>query len=98
MSVATDVMDAGGIGTFNLEHGFPEAVVRGFRSGLLTDYDYHHLTQVHWGSRLIEEDVGGSSGPKQAPCRMSESTGELRQRRRVSGLGTGHALVPWQRG
>ncbi|EWM26351.1 vacuolar atpase subunit dva41, partial [Nannochloropsis gaditana] len=45
MSVATDVMDAGGIGTFNLEHGFPEAVVRGFRSGLLTDYDYHHLTQ-----------------------------------------------------
>lgn len=45
MSVASDVMEAGGLGTFNLDHGFPEAVVRGFRSGFLTDYDYHHLTQ-----------------------------------------------------
>lgn len=45
MSVATDVKEAGGIGTFNIEHGFAEAVVRGFRSGFLTDYDYHHLTQ-----------------------------------------------------
>lgn len=45
MSIAGDVPAAGGLGTFNLEHGFPEAVVRGFRSGFLTDYDYHHLTQ-----------------------------------------------------
>ena len=49
MSVATDVIEAGGLATFNLEHGFPESVVRGFRSGFLTDYDYHHLTQVRVG-------------------------------------------------
>ncbi len=61
MSVATDVMEAGGLGTFNLEHGFPEAVVRGFRSGFLTDYDYHHLTQVR--CRLgSESGMGGGSG------------------------------------
>jgi V-type H+-transporting ATPase subunit d len=45
MSIATNVPEAGGITTFNIEHGFAEAVVRGFRSGFLTDYDYHHLTQ-----------------------------------------------------
>lgn len=45
MSVATGVKEAGGITTFNIEHGFAEAVVRGFRSGFLTDYDYHHLSQ-----------------------------------------------------
>lgn len=27
------------------QHGFPEALVRGFRSGFLADADYHHLTQ-----------------------------------------------------
>lgn len=30
---------------FNMQHGFPEALVRGFRSGFLADADYHHLTQ-----------------------------------------------------
>lgn len=31
--------------TFNMQHGFPEALVRGMRSGFLSDTDYHHLTQ-----------------------------------------------------
>ena len=31
--------------TFNILHGFPEALVRGMRSGFLGDADYHHLTQ-----------------------------------------------------
>ena len=35
----------GGMATFNMLHGFPEAIVRGYRSGFLGDSDYHHLTQ-----------------------------------------------------
>ena len=31
--------------TFNILHGFPEALVRGMRSSVLADSDYHHLTQ-----------------------------------------------------
>ena len=31
--------------TFNIDHGFTEALVRGMRSGFLNDSDYHHLTQ-----------------------------------------------------
>lgn len=31
--------------TFNIHHGFTEAVVRGFRSSFLGDTEYHHLTQ-----------------------------------------------------
>ena len=38
-------MSLGGIATFNALHGFPEALVRGYRSGFLKDSDYHHLTQ-----------------------------------------------------
>lgn len=35
----------GGLATFNMLHGYSEAVIRGFRSGFLQDSDYHHLTQ-----------------------------------------------------
>jgi V-type H+-transporting ATPase subunit d len=35
----------GDLTTFNVYHGFPEALVRGMRSSFLTDADYHHLTQ-----------------------------------------------------
>lgn len=61
MSVASGVKEAGGIATFNIEHGFPEAVVRGFRSGFLTDYDYHHLTQCETldGALLVGWDGMG---------------------------------------
>ena len=45
MSIAGNVPPAGDISFFNIENGFPEAVVRGFRSGFLKDFDYHHLTQ-----------------------------------------------------
>ena len=31
--------------SFNILHGFPEALVRGMRSSFLSDADYHHLTQ-----------------------------------------------------
>eukprot|EP01031_Cornospumella_fuschlensis_P035736 gene35736-43345_t len=35
----------GGMATFNMQHGFVEAVIRGFRSSFMTDETYHHLTQ-----------------------------------------------------
>ena len=35
----------GGLSTFNMSHGFVEALVRGMRSSFLSDSDYHHLTQ-----------------------------------------------------
>ena len=35
----------GGLSTFNIQHGFVEALIRGFRSGFLTDENYHHLSQ-----------------------------------------------------
>ena len=35
----------GGLTTFNMLHGYAEAIVRGFRTGFLNDSDYHHLTQ-----------------------------------------------------
>lgn len=39
------VLSAGGIATFNIQHGYVEGLVRGYRSGILDDVDYHHLTQ-----------------------------------------------------
>jgi len=35
----------GSLSTFNILHGFPEALVRGMRLSFLQDSDYHHLTQ-----------------------------------------------------
>ena len=35
----------GDLTTFNIQHGFAEALLRGMRSSFLTDADYHHLTQ-----------------------------------------------------
>ncbi|RYG67899.1 hypothetical protein EON64_06435 [archaeon] len=35
----------GGLATFNMQHGFVEAIIRGFRSSFMTDETYHHLTQ-----------------------------------------------------
>ena len=35
----------GDISTFNIQHGFAEALIRGMRSSFLADADYHHLTQ-----------------------------------------------------
>jgi len=35
----------GNIATFNIQHGFTEALVRGMRSSFMKDPDYHHITQ-----------------------------------------------------
>ena len=45
MSTPAPSSGAGSIATFNIQHGFPEALVRGMRSSFLGDADYHHLTQ-----------------------------------------------------
>eukprot|EP00904_Undaria_pinnatifida_P009211 jgi/Undpi1/541/HiC_scaffold_10.g04005.m1 len=37
--------DAGDFTTYNIHHGFPEGLVRGYRSGFLTDSDYNNLCQ-----------------------------------------------------
>nr|CCA25636.1 H or Na translocating Ftype putative [Albugo laibachii Nc14] len=39
------VTTAGDITTFNIQHGYVEGLVRGYRSTFLDDVDYHHLTQ-----------------------------------------------------
>lgn len=35
----------GDMNTFNMQHGYSEALIRGYKSGFLTDSDYHHITQ-----------------------------------------------------
>ena len=35
----------GNMCTFNIHHGFIEALIRGMRSSFLADADYHHITQ-----------------------------------------------------
>ena len=39
------MVETGGLATFNVAHGFTEALVRGMRNSFLSDADYHHLTQ-----------------------------------------------------
>eukprot|EP00823_Brevimastigomonas_motovehiculus_P003259 TRINITY_DN196_c0_g1_i2.p1 TRINITY_DN196_c0_g1~~TRINITY_DN196_c0_g1_i2.p1 ORF type:complete len:432 (+),score=107.99 TRINITY_DN196_c0_g1_i2:81-1376(+) len=36
--------EVGGLWTFNMEHGYLEAIVRGMRSGFLRDYEYKQLS------------------------------------------------------
>ena len=45
MSTPAPSSGAGSNATYNIQHGFPEALVRGMRSSFLGDADYHHLTQ-----------------------------------------------------
>ena len=45
MSTPKPKEGTGDIATFNIHHGFAEALVRGMRSSFLQDQDYHHLTQ-----------------------------------------------------
>ena len=45
MSTPKPNVPLGGLCTFNVAHGFAEALLRGMRSSFLSDPDYHHLTQ-----------------------------------------------------
>ena len=45
MSAPKPSQGTGDLTTFNIQHGFAEALVRGMRSSFLQDQDYHHLTQ-----------------------------------------------------
>jgi len=45
MTTPKPAAGAGNLCTFNIQHGFAEALLRGMRSSFLSDPDYHHLTQ-----------------------------------------------------
>ena len=45
MATPSPASGPGDMTTFNILHGFPEALVRGMRSSFMKDADYHHLTQ-----------------------------------------------------
>mmetsp|Transcript_7043 Transcript_7043/g.10086 ORF Transcript_7043/g.10086 Transcript_7043/m.10086 type:complete len:390 (+) Transcript_7043:135-1304(+) len=45
MTTPAPQSDAGNLSTFNILHGFTEALVRGMRSSFMKDSDYHHMTQ-----------------------------------------------------
>jgi V-type H+-transporting ATPase subunit d len=45
MSTFKPSQGTGNLTTFNIQHGFAEALLRGMRSSFLADTDYHHLTQ-----------------------------------------------------
>lgn len=45
MSTPKPNIPTGSFCTFNVQHGFAEALLRGMRSSFLSDPDYHHLTQ-----------------------------------------------------
>lgn len=50
----------GGMSTFNMQHGFVEALVRGFRSSFLDDESYNHLSQCdNLEVRALREMVAG---------------------------------------
>ena len=35
----------GDMNTFNMQHGYSEALVRGYKSGFLTENEYRHISQ-----------------------------------------------------
>ena len=41
----TDRPRLGDLNTFNMQHGYMEALVRGYRSGFLSESEYRHLAQ-----------------------------------------------------
>mmetsp|Transcript_66830 Transcript_66830/g.186750 ORF Transcript_66830/g.186750 Transcript_66830/m.186750 type:complete len:386 (+) Transcript_66830:38-1195(+) len=45
MTTPKPTAGTGDLTTFNIQHGFAEALLRGMRSSFLSDPDYHHLTQ-----------------------------------------------------
>ena len=42
--------------TFNVQHGYSEALIRGYKSGFLTENKYRHITQCE---NLEGEKSGG---------------------------------------
>ena len=71
--------NAGDMTTFNILHGFPEALVRGMRSSFLQDSDYHHLTQCETLDdvrlNLTETDYGDAiaDSPTLTPSLMQKA-------------------------
>lgn len=77
-------VELGGMTTFNMSFGFAEALVRGMRSGFLTDQDYHHLTQCE----TLEDIKMNLNETDYGPSLMNDSTltPVLMQERAISKL------------
>ena len=61
----SDENNAGGITTFNIQNGFVEALVRGYRSGFLLDGDYHRIVQCE---TLEGEECASAFVQSPHPC------------------------------
>ena len=61
----------GDLNTFNMDHGYNEALVRGYKSGFLTDSEYHHIAQCEniedVKLNLQETDYGNFLGEESSP-------------------------------
>ena len=57
--------------TFNVQHGYSEALIRGYKSGFLTENEYRHITQCEnledVKLNLQETDYGNFLGEEQPP-------------------------------
>ena len=102
MTTPAPKRDAGGLATFNILHGFTEALVRGMRSSFLKDADYHHLTQCETLDdvrlNLTETDYSESLADSSTMTPASLQKGAIEKVRIVVGLnspsleGVSHAL------
>lgn len=65
----------GDMDTFNMQHGYSEALIRGYRSGFLTESDYHHITQCESLEdvklNLQETDYGNFLSEESSPIMPS---------------------------
>ena len=44
-NIAMSTVTVGNMSSFNMQHGYSEALVHGYKSGFLKDQDYRHLCQ-----------------------------------------------------
>ena len=65
----------GDLNTFNMDHGYNEALVRGYKSGFLTDSEYHHIAQCE----TIEGRDVGEGVAYWDRCEVEPSGDRLRQ-------------------
>ena len=58
--------NCGDMNTFNMDHGYNEALIRGYRSGFLTENEYHHIAQC--------ENIDGRTFPARRDyCRRCQA-------------------------
>lgn len=92
--------NAGGMHTFNIQHGFPEALVRGMRSSFMADSDYHHLTQCETLDdvrlNMTETDYSESVADMQTLTPSGLQDISVNKVRREETQRCGLKTVPWK--